>query len=97
MSNCLVKQNLTVKASFNAPLEIYLLTTYIDQTTINEQYQIQYIGIEVNEDEVDFSLMYSSITDRYHKATETEREKTRQRIATETIRKKSQKRNETED
>ena len=39
-------------------LEIYFHTTYIDQTTINEPFEIQYISIDVNE-EIDLSSIYS--------------------------------------
>jgi len=78
-------------------LEIYFYKTYFDQTTKNEQFEIQYISIEQPvEAEMDFSLIYSSKINRKRKATKQEQDKAQKRMATEANKEKSRNRNQSE-
>ena len=78
-------------------LEMYLHSTYVDQTqqNIKEQFEIQYISIEINKG-IDLSARYSIETNRKRSANETNKEKCRKRNATETSKAKCRKRNATE-
>ncbi|XP_057292445.1 uncharacterized protein LOC130621150 [Hydractinia symbiolongicarpus] len=81
-------------------LEIYLHTTYIDLTTVDEPYELQYISIDSDE-EVSLSRLYSNKVNReksrLRMATEANKEKCKIRHATDTNKEKAKKQHATEE
>ena len=85
-----------MKFKKESDLEQYLLSTYINQTDVDVQYELQYINVEKANEETHFSIVYSKQKDSARKSTDVNKQTARLRNSTKTSKEKARQRNASE-